>query len=74
MWPTFAGAESLVAKGTVALLVIYMVSLLAAWTDGPEKVVRMLMQCFRRLHQVSVRLRHYRLSLCDEHGGFWGGG
>jgi hypothetical protein len=45
MCPSVALVESLVDNGTAARFVVVMLSPLATWTEGPEVVVRMLVQC-----------------------------
>jgi hypothetical protein len=45
MCPTVALVESSVDNGTTARFVVVMVSPLATWTEGPEVVARMPVQC-----------------------------
>jgi hypothetical protein len=45
MCPTVALVESSVDNGTTARFVVVMVPPLATWTEGPEVVAQMLVQC-----------------------------
>jgi hypothetical protein len=45
MCPTVALVERPVDNGTTACLVVVMVLPLATWTEGPEVVARMPVQC-----------------------------
>jgi hypothetical protein len=45
MCPTVVLVESLVDNGTTACSVVVMVSPLATWTEGPEVVAWMPVQC-----------------------------
>jgi hypothetical protein len=45
MCPSVARGESSADRGTMASFVVSMVLPLATWTEGPEIVLRMLVQC-----------------------------